>query len=228
MSEVVCESPRCITMRPDLIEEYRERFRHAPHGVWSTCATRPADQIIRFFDDRRGVLHVSKRLGGGIIHFEWQPHEEGCLQIRRIEPRTGLPKDGEEWLFFRYEFTHMRMPDGDDVAMRMLEFGRIQDFNEPLYYHGRARHDGELVDEEPGPRPESLPEQLHGRMLIAFFIAGMFVGLGMFVAGLMEEEVHPLIYVLGGLGLFIFLYVLMSRPPKSKPIHHDDYIRESE
>jgi hypothetical protein len=216
-------------MPPDIVTEYRERFRDAPYGVWSTCPTAPADQTIRFFNDKRGVCHIAKRLGGGIIHFEWQAHEECCLRIRRIDPRTGLPKDSDEWLFLRYEFDCVLLDDGDEVVMRMLEFGRLKNFAEPLYFHGQAvPHVEELVDEEPGPRPDTLVEQLHGRMLIALFITGMIVGLGLVAAGEMKAEVDPLVYIFGGIGLFAFLYYLMSRRPKSKSAVEDDYIREQE
>jgi hypothetical protein len=216
-------------MQSELVEDFRERFRDAPYGVWSTCATAPADQTIRFFNDRRGVCHIAKRLGGGVIHFEWQPHEECCLRIRRIDPRTALPKGSDEWLFLRYEFDHVSLRDGDAVVMRMLEFGRLNNFAEPLYFHGQAvPHADELIDEEPGPRPESVAEQLHGRLLIAVFITGMIVGIGLFAAGEMQADVHPLVYLFGGIGLFFFLYFLMSRPARRKPAPEDEYIREQE
>lgn len=216
-------------MPRDSVHDYRDRFREVPHGVWSTCADAPADQILRFYGNRKGVCHIARRLGGGIIHFEWQPHEECCLRVRRIDPRTGLPKDREEWLFFRYEFHYAETADGDAVAMRMLEFGRLENFPEPLFFHGPATESNEeLVEEEPGLKPEPLGEQLHGRMLIALFIAGMVVGLGLVVAGEMQEDVHPLVYVFGGFGLFLFLWYLLSRPPRPKPVPEDEYVREKE
>jgi hypothetical protein len=216
-------------MQPDIVNDYRERFRDAPFGVWSTCATTPAEQTIRFFEDRRGVCHIARRLGGGVIHFEWQPHQDCCLRIRRIDPRTGLPKDSDEWLFLRYDFEYVLFRDSDAVIMRMLEFGRLKDFPEPLYFHGRAgNRPDELMDEEPGPRPESLSEQMHGRLLIALFIAGMIVGLGLFIAGEAKAEVDPLVYVIGGVALFAFLYYVMSQPRRPKPAAEDDYVREQE
>jgi hypothetical protein len=216
-------------MQPEIIDDYRARFREAPFGVWSTCPTEPADQTLRFFSDRRGVCQVARRLGGGIIHFEWQHHEECCLRIRRIDPRTGLPKSPNEWLFLRYDFDYVELRDNDAVVMRLIEFGRLKEFAGPLYFHGSAEKGSEeLLEEEPGPRPEPLSEQLHGRMLIALFIAGMIVGLGIVVAEALGEDVDPLVFWLGGIGLFVFLYYLLSRPRRPKHSAEDDYIREQE
>ena len=216
-------------MQLQTIEDYRQCFRDAPFGVWSTSRTAPADQTLRFFSNRQGMCEIARRLGGGTIHFEWLPFEDCCLRIRRIDPRTRLPKDPDDWLYLRYEFDSVTWNDSDAVVMRLLEFGRLKEFAEPLYFHGNAGSAPQDVhEEEPGARTESLNEQLHGRFLIALFLTGMIVGLGMFVAGQAQVDVDPLIYVFAGIGLFAYLYYLLSRPPRPKPPPEEEYIREQE
>ena len=218
-------------MKPDIVREYCERFRTAPFGVWSTCETAPREQIIRFFPNQRGICTIAPRLGGQTIHFEWRTHEDFCLLIRQIDPNSGTHDEDTEWLFLRYEFLRIRTSDGKRVVMRMLEFGRLKSFDEPLFFHGNAdpaRALAESPDEEPPPKRESVGEQMHGRGLLALFCTGMLIGIALLVVQEMQVAVEPIVYCIVGGVLFVTFYLLFSAigSGKAKPKPNEDYIHD--
>ena len=212
-------------MTPEQFEQHRERLQVAPHGVWSTNPRQPEDQILSIHEDSLGICRIADPRGGQTIHFTWSAHEDCCLLVRRIDERTGESDPEDEWLYLRYVFEEA---GPSRVVMRLIEFGNLQSFAKPLYYHGPATP--EIVQALKKPPPASAPppidDWVHGRIIPALFWSGLLAGGGFAFCKIFEIEAEPLPFLIAAGVLFVFLAFIFFRPKTPAPDHEAPPVEE--
>jgi hypothetical protein len=93
---------------PTELEEYRERFRHAPSGTWQTAQgtfDAVASDTISFLPDHTGVIeHRSSFSGATTVRFQWREKAERTIEIRYLDHDDDTDADDEPWDEIRYDF----------------------------------------------------------------------------------------------------------------------------
>jgi hypothetical protein len=110
---------RCLGGPPkvETVEEYRERFKVAPIGQWSTpydCGPWPSVSW-QFCEDGHGKMVHHSGMGDCTEFFEWKPQGERCIEVQMTEviyevdpcPNDEMEEDDEGpsgWVTISYDF----------------------------------------------------------------------------------------------------------------------------
>jgi hypothetical protein len=210
-------------------EDLRERLLHAPVGVWGTGRRALTAQRLDFRDDGKGICTVDTPAGPRTFRFEWREHAEGSLRVREVgrDHNHGEPPVEEEWLDFVFDLLPIPTPRGEEIAMRVIRFGRLADMPDLLFYQGEAEDAEELEASISTTRPRPEPhDPLHGIFLPSVFITGLLAGITLVVLKEANIALDPEEAILGGFLLFFVVTLLVawfSRParPKEPPVSEE-------